>query len=424
MNVLIINHYAGNKGDRAVLHFVIRELKRIGVSKIIASVHDRSLWIAERRLLGSNVHLVPWGWNVEMPQGTSRFALRLWWERQRLYKKALFPFVRNALLTRKKFPMWRWLCNSEFAEALRSADFVVSTGGHRLTTILAPDAVSEGVYDMAMTLIAGKPLVLWSQSFGPFIFSCAQNRAFMGEILRACSEIFSRDATSVEELRAFGVKTDMRQTYESVIGLNDTVTAHVPPSRREQTVGISIYAAQRRNPEEHKSYVEVFAALVDHAYLAGYAVRFFPMEIKGTGPDDRILIHDILANARNGFKCQVMNEDFDTYTHMAEVAKCRVFVGHKTHSVIFALTVGTPVVALAYHNKTRDFMTQYDLDYNVIPDEQLDAVRLIAIFDRVCRDADEIAAKQAEVSHRFGFAVRKDFSNMVARHGRTFGHAA
>ena len=73
------------------------------------------------------------------------------------------------------------------------------------------------------------------------------------------------------------------------------------------------------------------------------------------------MIRSILEDVRFPQRCTVLDSDLDLAEHFAEVARCRAFVGHKTHSVLIALTVGTPVLALAYHPKTADFMKQYDL---------------------------------------------------------------
>ena len=415
-NVLIINHYAGNKGDRAVLHFVIRELQRNGVENIAVSVHDRALWEHERQQWGPTVRLVPWGWNAERPRRKGRLSRRLWWERQRWYRKVAFPLVRGALLSGRGGVWVRRLANREFSAAIRRADLVISTGGHHMTTLLSPDGISETQYDMALALLFKKPLVLWSQSIGPFECSDRRNRELAGSILLGCREVQVRDIHSLVEIESLGVaSSQVRETHESVLGMNDVVDEFIPPSQREPVVGIAIYAAQQREQNMHREYVDTIAALVDHAVATGCQVRFFPMELKDSGPDDRRLIRQILATATHGGECMLIDGDMDTFSHMNEVAKCRVFVGHKTHSAIFALAVGTPLVALAYHRKTEDFMEQYELKQNVIPDAQLNAAHLIEVFDRVCRDADSIAEQQVRVGSRLGTNVRADFCDMLKR---------
>jgi polysaccharide pyruvyl transferase WcaK-like protein len=159
--------------------------------------------------------------------------------------------------------------------------------------------------------------------------------------------------------------------------------------------------------------VRCLSEFVDYAVSHGYTPRFFPMGLKGSSSDDRPLIHEIIASARDGDKCLVEDDDLDTLTHLAEVAKCKLFVGHKTHSVIIALITGTPVVAIAYHRKTLDFMRQYELSGFCVHDRDLDGDSLIRVFERVCASLDRIARQEHKKSCEFSEAIRGDFRDML-----------
>jgi polysaccharide pyruvyl transferase WcaK-like protein len=236
-------------------------------------------------------------------------------------------------------------------------------------------------------------------------------------LLNGASGIFVRDIQSKEELGNFQIGNDkIKQTYESVIGLSDLFTDYVIPSKREQILGISIYSTQVRKKLE---YIRTTGAFINHAIEKGFKVRIFPMELKDAGSDDRPLIYDILDYVHDRGQCIVEETDLDTLTHLAEISKCRVFVGHKTHSIIFALTTGTPVVALAYHSKAEDFMNQYELNAYCIPDSELTDNRLINTFDEVCSKIDTLGSQIFDKSREYGNAVRKDFGQMIERYRET-----
>ena len=80
----------------------------------------------------------------------------------------------------------------------------------------------------------------------------------------------------------------------------------------------------------------------------------------------------------------------ETLEHLEEVSKCKIFLGHKTHSTIFALATGTPLIALAYHPKTIKFLQQFDMALNAIDDKQLSIQALIQVLDRLNTNLDEI----------------------------------
>jgi len=418
MNVLVINHFAPNKGDRAILYLILRELIRNGIESITVSARNHFPWVEKENHFGHSVKFVPWGWCIPDSfndiNNTRLQAITLG-IRSRFFYKVSYPAVRYMVNKGLRIGLERLLSNYKFWRALKRADVVVSTGGHHVTTLLARDAVSGQIYDLALTLLAGKEPVLWSQSLGPFEFSEPRNRDFVRNVLLGTHEIIVRDSQSKDELKKLNVPTEnIRQTYDSVFGLNDVVDSYTMPSQREAVVGIAVYR-KSRSKQEHVNYIQSLAAIADYATKTGHAVRFFPMELKGFSVDDRGLIREIINSAKYGNRCEIQDKDMETFEHILEVAKCRLFVGNKTHSVIFALTVGTPVLALAYHKKTEDFMEQYELSEFCIPDVELSAKSLIGTFQKLRDSADTVGQKQFEKSQEIGENVRRDFRDMLGR---------
>jgi len=58
MRLLIINQNASNKGDRAVLLFMLRELVRNGIRELTVSTNFPSLWKGFRNLEGARVRFI------------------------------------------------------------------------------------------------------------------------------------------------------------------------------------------------------------------------------------------------------------------------------------------------------------------------------------------------------------------------------
>ena len=91
-----------------------------------------------------------------------------------------------------------------------------------------------------------------------------------------------------------------------------------------------------------------------------------------------------------------------------------MFVGHKTHSVVFSLVAATPLLAIAYHQKTTDFMAQYGLSDFCIDEEEITEQRLVEIFDRMQPQLEDISQKQMKHSQERCQQVINDFSEMIA----------
>jgi polysaccharide pyruvyl transferase WcaK-like protein len=410
MKVLVLNQYAGNKGDRAVAYFVMRALAQAGVDRITLSTHDRNLWQGDDAITRFKVHMVPWGWNIEGFNPRRRMD----WEHRRFMRHFGFPCLRNRLLLKKDFGVSKWICSREYLRAVEDADAIISTGGHILTTRFAEDCIVEMVYDLMMVAVMKKSFVLWSQTIGPFQFTDIRNKEAVERILTSARSVFIRDKNSFDACRSMGMsESKIKFTFESVIGLNDEIRVYVPPSHRENVLGITVYNAEKRTADEYKHYIESMAHIADYAVSLEMRVRFFPHEIRGAVVDDRQCISDIIGRMKRKNYAEIFDEDVTTVKHLGEVARCRAFIAHKTHSVIFALTVGTPVVAIAYHPKTIDFMSQYNLSENCLLEQDISNHSLIKHLNMVLNNADEIGKKQREQSCYLGNKVRDDFSEML-----------
>mgnify|MGYP000544441603 FL=1 len=171
--------------------------------------------------------------------------------------------------------------NPGYRKVVQDADLVLSVGGHHFTTLLSRDLVSSINYDAMAVLSLGKPLVCFSQSFGPFEFHNPKNEILTKKILSACKIMLPRELKSADELRRMGVTNDkVINTFESVITLNSLIADYVLPTKRDKRVGIAIYATQKREPEVHANYIKTFVDTCNYLNAQGYEVRFFPMELK------------------------------------------------------------------------------------------------------------------------------------------------
>jgi polysaccharide pyruvyl transferase WcaK-like protein len=417
MKVLVINQCSTNKGDRAVLFFVLRELARNGIDKVTVSASNPEYWEDKPDFPDAPVRIIPWGWDNSRKKDAGfigKVIHRLW--KVMLRRHFCFPLLRNTLITNKRPWYLRLLINKQFVKAVEDADIVISTGGHHITTMFVPDAVTPQIFDMTAVLLLGKPLILWSQSIGPFNFTSPKNKLMVQKILSGTGQIFIRDEDSTEQIKLMDVSLEkMSKTHESVFGLCDIIKSRIKPSERTPVMGVAVYVHTRANQiAEHKNHPLYFASLINHAIEAGFRVRFFPMELQGT---DRACIEAVINNVDRKENCEIAEGFPGTSEHINAVAQCRIFVGHKTHSQIFSLVAATPLLAIAYHKKTEDFMAQFGLEKYCITDTKLSADRLIEIFDEINKSPDAVSNKIEETSRKMCTRVKEDFAEMLKRAG-------
>lgn len=411
MNITIINQYAGNKGDRAVLYalcnLILKENKE---ANITVSTSKVSMWDDYSFYKENNIKFVPGGWDFESNLEGSRYFKLL-----EKIKKYTFTLLRENYLSFRSPLLSKFLSNPEYHNGLKKSDLIISTGGHHFTTILSKDLVSDLPYDLAIALSLKKSVCLFSQSIGPFEFSNLRNKKFVTKLLNDCSSIYIREDMSKEYLLGMNIEIDKKLFYtpETVLSLNSLFNNYVKPSSRNNVLGLSIYSTKKRNEKETKDYIEVISSICNYAISIGFKVKMFPMEIKNTEPDDRIMLAHILNKIELKENCEIVDKDMETKQHIIEVSKCKVFIGHKTHSTIFALASGTPLIAIAYHPKTIEFMKQFDLEDYSVSDEYLSAKFLVDTLDKINLNLDSIGDKMFSKSNEFSKEISKKIAQIL-----------
>lgn len=425
MNVLLLPQVSTNKGDRAVLHFMLDGLIDCGVTKITVATDNPMNWSGYRTFRGHSIEFIPFAWmtlaeaEARVPFHSVRYyCLRARSKaRERFYLTVGYAVVRAAIVKHR----WRraartlaYLCNRRLWHSIQRADLALTTGGHRLTTLLQPDVVGSQSFGMALVVLAGRRMVHWSQTIGGFEFKAEDNRLLISAIINHADRVYVRDEESLRHME--GLLADRSKasvTYDSVFGLGQLAESYsaVPPSARPKRLGISVYTGARGREVSYAKYVESLATLVKRCVADGYEVVFFPMHLR----DKNEMQHFEDIRLRSGYPkaCRILAAELDTAEHLREVAQCRLFVGHKTHSIIFALTCCTPLIAIAYHFKTLEFMRQCGLSEYAFPERETSEARLIALYERLERNLASVYDIEWGVSRKRGMAVNRDFRMMV-----------
>lgn len=410
MKILLIHQYAGNKGDRAVLYATCSILKAIDPSiKISVSTSSPELWKGYSYYEDQQIEFIPSAWDYKRI-----IHNKTYWSIVDKFKKYTFTIMRESCLSHLSSIVNRLFINPFFFKEARTANLVISIGGHHFTTILSRDIVSSINFDAMAVMSMKKKTICFSQSFGPFDFHNPRNRKLTQKLLSNCIALYPREEQSKKSLIDLGIPPSItHETYETVLALNSLFPTYILPSEREKKIGIAIYSTQKRSPQIHENYINTFSSLCNYAVDKGYKVLFFPMELKGTPPDDRVLIKEILNRVDKPDKCTYIDRDMPTHEHLQEVAKCRIFIGHKTHSTIFALASGTPLIGIAYHPKTIEFMKQFNMEKYGINDNYLNSDIIKGTFDSIEKEIDEIGKDIFKESRSITRKVQNTFEEIL-----------
>jgi colanic acid/amylovoran biosynthesis protein len=251
-------------------------------------------------------------------------------------------------------------------------------------------------FSIAFPILAGKPVYLFPQSFGPLRY---RHEFWMARwILKRSRSIMVREPVSFQHLEAckapkdrsyllpdmaFAFKESPHSEALAWLSSKDIIASENSP-----LFGITVidWAAQYPGFKFQNEYEASINTLVQH-FIHNYHGRviFFP---QCWGPtefeDDRIPAKRIAAQSGEANQSiLVVEQPINPRLLKSIYAEMDVFMGTRMHSNIFALSGGVPVIAIGYLHKTQGIAAQVGIDDWVIDIQDIEAAGLISKFDQL-----------------------------------------
>lgn len=386
MKILITNaHSIRNSGDAVLLQVTLQEVERcFPEAEVVVALNDPEGYtpFGAETAVGSFVHWFK-----------STYGERGSWRKLNLL---LAPVLLGwAVLVALSYRFWGraqcWHPQPAYRNLLQAyldadlivscpGNFFVSGSGIGLPLLLAFWSAGYG-------WLAGKPLYMMQQSVGPF------RRQWEYRVARWLFErvriVVVRDDRSVQTLVTAGLEQAqiimlpdaafLFQGTGNPLRLADEI-AQTPGAQRP-FIGVTVidFAIQNRLFNRQDAYENALVtALNAFATRHGGTVFLFPQV---TGPsqaeDDRIPSRRVATGLRaRGASVVLIDATWSPDELQTAYGQMDIFVGTRLHSNIFALTAGTPVVAIAYFYKTFGIMqmlglSEWALDIWTVTDQEL-----------------------------------------------------
>jgi colanic acid/amylovoran biosynthesis protein len=299
---------------------------------------------------------------------------------------------------------------TDYLEACQWADVVVATGG---TYLVEQYDLGQRLFDMETAIALGRPLVLYTQSLGPF--KNPANHRRLRAILGKAALVLLRDERSVEHVRDLSVRHNrVRTTPDAAFALaDDDLTMRslprAPMSQQCPRVAISVrqwsYFTSGSPEEGMARYRESFIALVTHLVRRYNAEVTFLSTCQGAPGyhDDSKLATAISAALPDDIRRNVhVNSDFHTPGALIDLLRgFDCVVSTRMHLAILALGVGTPVLPVAYEFKTTELCRALGYAEPPLHVEELSPERLIASFESFVNSYNQQAAPINQAVARF-----------------------
>ncbi|NOU65216.1 polysaccharide pyruvyl transferase [Paenibacillus sp. LMG 31461] len=383
MNILIINaHSSKNKGDAGIVLSMIDAIKKHNIDCSIR-IHSRFPEIDNEFYEEQVTSCVD---NVSIDPDTSKIekigsVLRL------------LPYLKN--LRKIKSDDYEW------------ADVVVSCGGGFLLSHRFSVALMQHLVQIKTAFNYGKPVVIYSQSIGPFYNTYMQKLA--KEILDQVDRIFLREAVSKRWLEKIGCSNEnVVLVPDSAFSMQevssprvDRIMEGIKESHDGPIIGFTVrdwnFPEMKDTQLYRSKYVASIREAIQYIHEAYQGKVLLMPQVLGPNAfnDDRIISREVLEGIDAGH-AELLAFDFHPRELKYLYSKMDMFVGTRMHSNIFALSNHIPTVAINYEHKTRGIMEMLGLHDYVVDISDIEPESFIQMIHHCWLNRQELRAKLAK----------------------------
>ncbi|MEY2410547.1 MAG: colanic acid/amylovoran biosynthesis protein [Verrucomicrobiota bacterium] len=381
MRVVITNAVTSNGGDAAILLGMMKLLRTALGSETQFVIFDSQPDLAKRHYP-----------ELEFRELWRARAIRLAGRRARKLRRA-FHLARIRVAAKlqihgaKRLAAVMLTHEEKIAlEDFSAADLVVSTGG---TYLVEHYSLKSRLFEFELALALRKPLVLFTQSLGPF--RKPENRRALANVLRRAAGVLVRDEASRNHLASLDVPPEkIRLAADAAFAL-ETGPPSFPTPAPFLRVAISVrnwsHFKEADRDAGMNRFTEAMTALTSHLVQQHGARVTFISTCQGI-PEyafDDSQIADVIAGALPDAVRERVRVDAGFHRPEELIQRLQEFdmvVATRMHLAILSLLAGTPVLPVSYEFKTTELFGRLGMARWVQDIETIDPLGLIATADQ------------------------------------------
>src|SRR5690606_4246104 len=306
-----------------------------------------------------------------------------------LKSKLLLNVCTNLGMVEKLFSQSVYRTVKEFSEA----DAVFVKGGgfiHAYGEKTAPYLMWYFLFYVRLAIRLKKKIIFFPNSYGPFEGLTVKQQ--VRSTFTKMNLVYAREHVSAKSLGALlerDVQLEMDLGFFLQKGSQvdaERVLTKYNLNKNEKIVSITIRPWRfpgMKNPEAlYRKYIDSVCSLAEHILNKGYKVALCNQSLgPNSHEDDRNAIKEIFDRIKHKNLVWV-NENLPCDLLKAVYSNFYFFVGTRFHSIIFSLTSIVPSIAIGYGgNKAKGIMGDFNLDEYVVQIHEVDAERLMRMFD-------------------------------------------
>lgn len=239
----------------------------------------------------------------------------------------------------------RWKLNDIYKELLK-CDGLISGGGSLFQDVTSSRSILYYTGIIWLAKLAKKPIFIYAQGVGPI--EKKSNRKIVGKFFNKVDYITLRDKESKLLLNSIGVRKDIEIVPDPVMGFNIenyefNITKYFT---NNDYITVSIRYWKKNNSEFQKN----IALTCDKIIESGINVVFIPMH----GKYDEMISKQVVSLMR--YNATVLSKDLTMEEKMMYIKESKLMIGMRLHALIFASTVGTPMIGISYDPKIDSYL--------------------------------------------------------------------
>jgi polysaccharide pyruvyl transferase WcaK-like protein len=321
-----------------------------------------------------------------------------------------------------QFLAWQWAkrvrgMQYNFERFLGDADIVMSLGGDNYS--LDYNSVNKYLDGNERVLAAGKPLVIWGASVGPFTAE-PEIEARVAKQFKRLALVVARERRTVAYLDSIGVRDNIMLLPDPAFSLNSApVTLPAAQEKMLQAgaigVNLSPLLARYRNGmdgwlEDATGWVR---ALMD---CSGRPVLLVP-HVFEPGNDDQAFMARLLEriNATADRLALLNGRDLSCMQLKQVISRLHVFIGARTHATIAAMSRGVPTLSIGYSVKARGINEEVfgSTDW-MVSHQGMDAATLVERYRTLDENAEQVREALAQRLTHYRMTAQ-DIRDLLAR---------
>lgn len=288
-------------------------------------------------------------------------------------------------------------------QALRSSDALIQmsaicyvgppSGGGTFRATLA----SQRVFDLIFSKLASRPMLAWTQSYGPLTTQAV--RFFARLDLQRQPIIFCRGDDCLNAVKELLPDAKVMSFPDVAVTLPHDknwgaqyLSSHFSLQRPLVTLSPSAVMYARHSASEGaNNHIRQSIEICGKLIAMGYRVLLVPHTLRPSHPDPMacdLAVAKIIYRLVDDSNVQLVEEDLSPSELKSIIANAEFHVGARYHSIVAALSSGVPAISISWHPKYRDLMRNYEMDEYVLEEQDVD--RLTTMLKRIITHKEQL----------------------------------